>query len=102
MKTAVVTANICPNGLLVYITPQSFRRAHPTWRAMRGVSESVLQKLLGHAAGSSVTKRFHVHATEEAKRAAVIELPIGQRADIDAPHLAISGNTGQNRGDATP
>ena len=79
LDTAVEKANIRRNGRRVRLTPQSFRRANATWQAMRGVNESVLQELLGHAAGSSVTKQYYIHATEEAKRAAVIELPFAER-----------------------
>lgn len=46
---------------------------------MKVVDECILQGLLGHAAGSRVTKAYYVHATEEAKRAAVIELPMPVR-----------------------
>ena len=46
---------------------------------MNGVNESVLQELLGHSRGSEVTKQFYVYPTEEAKKAAVIELPLGER-----------------------
>ena len=77
--TAVAKADIRRNGKPVRITPQSLRRAHATWQAMRGVNESVLQDLLGHAPGSRVTRRFYVQPTEEAKMAAVIQLPIAQR-----------------------
>ena len=38
---------------------------------------SVLRELLGHARGSRVPDQYYVHATEEAKRAALIELPTG-------------------------
>ena len=76
LRTAVAKADIRRRGKLVHLTPQSFRRAHATWQAMRGVNESVLQDLLGHAPGSRVTQRFYVHATEEAKRSAVLQLPI--------------------------
>ena len=76
---AVEKADIRRRGRRVYLTPHVCRKAHATWQAMNGVNESVLQDLLGHARGSEVTKRFYVHATEEAKKAAVIELPIGKR-----------------------
>ena len=79
LKTAVVNANIRRDGNLVHLTPQSFRKAHATWQAERGVNESVLQDLLGHAPGSSVTKQYYIHTTEEAKRGAVIELPTGKQ-----------------------
>ena len=54
---------------------------------------SVLQDLLGHAHGSRITKQFYVHATEEAKRAAVLRLPLTEPNENDgAPILAKSGN----------
>ena len=80
LNAAVHQADIRRNGELVHMTPHTFRKAHATWQAMKGVNESVLQDLLGHAKGSSVTKQFYVHATEEAKRAAVIELPFGKQS----------------------
>ena len=78
-KAAVKKADIRRRGQPAHLTPQSCRRAHATWQAMNGVNESVLQGLLGHAAGSRVTKAYYVHATEDAKRAAVIELPLTVR-----------------------
>lgn len=78
-KAAVREANIRRHGEIVHVSPHTLRKAHATWQAMKGVNESVLQDLLGHAKGSKVTKQFYVHATEEAKRAAVIELPFGKQ-----------------------
>ena len=64
---------------------------------MRGVNESVLQSLLGHAPGSRITKQHYVHATEQAKRDAVMVLPLReQKEGSDAPDLSTSGNT-ENR-----
>ena len=57
------------------ITLHTFRKAHATWQAMGGVDPNVLQARLGHAPGSRVTARVYVHATEEAMRRAVLELP---------------------------
>lgn len=93
LNTAIEKADIRRNGKQVHLTPQSFRKANATWQAMRGVNESVLQGLLGHAAGSSVTKQYYVHATEEAKRAAVIELPFGEhKRNGEGEKLATFGN----------
>lgn len=78
LNTAIEKADIRRNGKRVHLTPQSFRKANATWQAMRGVNESVLQGLLGHAAGSSVTKQYYIQPTEEAQTAAVIELPLGK------------------------
>ena len=74
---AVRQAGIVRGGKPVRITPHGLRKAHATWQAMNGVPPSVLQDLLGHARGSKVTDQYYVFATEEAKRAAVIELPLG-------------------------
>ena len=94
LNSAVLQADIRRRGKPVGITPKSFRKAHATWQAMNGVNESVLQGLLGHAPGSRVTKQAYVHATEEAKRQAVIRLPIPEHnRNEDAPSLATSGNT---------
>ena len=94
LNRAVTTANIRRNGKRVHLTLHTFRKAYATWQAMRGVNESVLQELLGHAAGSRVTKKYYVHPTDEAKRAAVIELPIVEHiGNTNAPDLAISGNS---------
>ena len=97
LKTAVARAGIYRRGKQVHITAQSLRKAHASWLAEDGVDESVLQGLLGHAAGSSVTRQYYVQATEKAKRAAVIQLPIPEQSENESdPDLAISGN---KRGD---
>ena len=75
---AVKKAKIVRNGKTVHVTVQSLRKAHATWQAERGVTESVLQDLLGHAKGSAVTKRYYVQVSEEAKRNAVLSLPLEQ------------------------
>lgn len=79
LRSATARAGIRRQGQPLDLTPKTLRKAHATWQAMRGVNESVLQGLLGHAAGSRVTKQYYVHATEEAKRAAVIRLPVGEQ-----------------------
>jgi integrase len=79
LNDAVRRARIERRGQLMHVTPQTFRRAHATWQAMRGTTESVLQDLLGHASGSRVTRQFYVHVTEDAKKAAVIQLPMRDR-----------------------
>ena len=73
--TAVGRAGIVRRGRKVHLPIKCLRKANATWQAERGVTESVLQGLLGHAKGSRITKQFYVQATEEAKRAAVIALP---------------------------
>ncbi len=64
------------DGKPIPITPHVLRKAHATWLAMDGVPQQVLQARLGHARGSRITDQYYVFATEEAKRAAVIELPV--------------------------
>ena len=63
----------------IHLTPKVLRKAHASWQAERGVDESLLQDLLGHARGSRITRQHYVHVREEAKEAALIELPIGER-----------------------
>ena len=74
-KKAVADAKIMRCGRPVHIPFKSLRKAHATWQAERGVAESVLQGLMGHAKGSRMTRKFYVQVTDEAKRAAVIQLP---------------------------
>ena len=74
-KKAVADAKIMRRGRPVHIPVKSLRKAHATWQAERGVAESVLQGLMGHAKGSRMTRKFYVQVTDEAKRAAVIQLP---------------------------
>jgi len=81
-STAVKKASIFRRGQQVHVPVKVLRKAHATWQAERGTSESVLQNLLGHARGSRVTKKFYVHATEDAKKRAVITLPF-ERVSID-------------------
>ena len=77
--SAAAAADIQRRGKPVSLTPKVLRKAHATWQVERGINESVLQGLLGHAKGSRVTKQFYVHVSEEAKRAAMITLPMGER-----------------------
>jgi integrase len=79
-RAAVAAANITRNSKQLYFTPKTLRKAHATWQAERGVNESVLQGLLGHARGSKITKQFYIHSTEEAKKAAVITLPFAKKS----------------------
>ncbi len=74
-RSAVAQAKITRNGKPVHVTAKTLRKAHATWQAERGIQESVLQGLLGHARGSKITKQFYIHTTEKAKKAAVITLP---------------------------
>ncbi len=96
-NTAVRKAGIMRRGRPVHLPVKTLRKANATWQAERGVGESVLQSLLGHAKGSRITRQFYVHVTEDAKRAAVIALPMtGQPAGNAAGNLATSGNKAEN------
>lgn len=77
--SAVAKARIMRNGRPVHVPVKALRKAHATWQAERGINESVLQSLLGHARGSRVTRQFYIHATEQARRAAVIVLPFDRQ-----------------------
>jgi len=93
--TAVRAAGVMRDGKPLHLSPQRLRKAHATWQAMRGLDESVLQDLLGHAKGSRVTRQYYVHVQEDAKRRAVLELPMGEQdGNPPAENLAISGNRG--------
>ena len=93
LRTAVEQAGIRRHGRPVNLTLHSFRKAYATWQARRGIDENVLQSLLGHAPGSRVTRQYYVQAQQEDRLAAVIALPIGERARNKVPEiLAKSGN----------
>lgn len=75
--TAVKKAGITYRGVPVRITPHVLRKAYATWAATEwGVSQSVLQAQLGHARGSTVTNRYYVHVNDEARKKAVLPLPM--------------------------
>ena len=74
---AVREANIIRKGRPVHIQVKTLRKAHATWQAERGTPESVLQDRLGHSKGSTVTRAYYVQTTDEARKAAVIALPVG-------------------------
>lgn len=94
--TAVKKAGIMRRGQPVHLPIKCLRKANATWQAERGINESVLQSLLGHAKGSRITRQFYVHVTEDAKRAAVIALPVGgQTPGNTASDLATPGNRGE-------
>lgn len=76
-QTAVKAAKITRNGKPVRITPHTLRKATATWLAVdHWVPQRVLQPILGHAPGSSVTDRYYVSSSDEAKRQAVSDLSI--------------------------
>jgi integrase len=76
-QTAVEAAGIRRNGKPVRITPHTLRKATATWLAVdHGVPQRVLQSILGHAPGSTVTNRYYVSSSDDAKRRAVAGLSI--------------------------
>ena len=74
---AVRKAGIKRNGEPATFPPKSLRKALATWQSARGIDESVLQRHLGHAPGSRITRQHYVQATERALRNAVFQLPAG-------------------------
>ena len=76
LKTAVEQAGVERNGKAMHLTPHMFRKAYATWQAERGIEETTLQTLLGHARGSKVTRKVYVHPQIEARRKAVFELQL--------------------------
>ena len=78
---AVREANIIRNGRPVHVQVKTLCKAHATWQAERGASESVLQDRLGHSKGSTVARASYVQTTDETRKAAVIALPVGLAPD---------------------
>jgi integrase len=76
LKTAVEAAAVERNGKPMHLTPHMFRKAYATWQAERGVEETTLQTLMGHARGSKVTRKVYVNPQDEARRSAVFELQL--------------------------
>ena len=74
---AVREANIIRNGKPVHVQVKTLRKAHATLQAERGTPESVLQDRLDHSKGSTVARAYYVQMTDEARKAAVISLPVG-------------------------
>lgn len=64
-------------GISRHLTPHSLRRAFATWAAVEcKMPQPVLQSILGHAPGSTVTNEHYVKVSDEAKRAAISGLPL--------------------------
>ncbi|WP_173980239.1 hypothetical protein [Magnetospirillum sp. UT-4] len=62
------------------IKPEYLRKAFATWHGEQGLHPRVLQALMGHALGSTVTDRHYIKPQEEAMRAAVVRmLPADER-----------------------
>jgi len=53
-----------------------FRKAFATWQAERGLHPGLLQNMMGHVPGSSVTEQHYIFASETAKRNAGFSLPL--------------------------
>ena len=58
------------------ITLQSFRKAYASWLANDNHPDVVIQANLGHAPGSTVTRKHYERAHDEKRRAAVISLEV--------------------------
>jgi site-specific recombinase XerD len=70
-----------------------FRKVYATHLAMQGVDESVLQRLIGHAKGSRVTRQFYIQADKQALLETVFELPFEEQDENESQGtLAIFGN----------
>lgn len=78
LKEAQVDINSRRKGKALKLSPKTFRKAHATWQAMRGLPEALLQRRLGHVPGSRVTNQFYVSPGQDADRAAVFELPMAE------------------------
>jgi integrase len=73
--TAVKKAQIVRNRQPVLdIKPKYLRKAFATWQAEQGTHPRLLQALMGHAPGSTVTDRHYIKPQEEAMRAAVVRM----------------------------
>jgi integrase len=83
--TAVKKAGLEPGTGFARLTPHSLRKAYATRQAMLGTPSRVLQANLGHSAGSRVTEQYYVFATDDARKKAVLPLPVPKS-------LAITGN----------
>lgn len=87
LATAVKAAGLERDGRPLKVTPKTFRKAFATWQAESSVHPSILQKQMGHVAGSRMTEQYYVHVRDEAVRAAYTELPFGpteRREDAQA------------------
>jgi integrase len=92
---AVRKARLVRDGKPMNPTPKTFRKAFATWHAEDGVHPSLLQRQMGHVAGSRMTEQCYIFAGDEAVRQAFKPLPFGQpeRKKTKRPKiLAKSGN----------
>lgn len=74
LATAVKRAGLTHMGEPVHLTVHDLRKIYASWQAMAGVPERVLQDLLGHAPGTSVTNKHYSFTNDEAKRKAVLSI----------------------------
>ena len=75
LTTAIKRAGVNRNGVPLHLTAKSFRKAHATWLAETGIGEAIIQSRLGHAPGSSVTRKHYIEVqNKKARSAAVIDL----------------------------
>ncbi len=73
LNTAAKAVGIRPPTLKL------FRKAFATWQAENGLHPALLQQLMGHAQGSKVTDQHYIFASEAAKQAATLSLPLPER-----------------------
>lgn len=75
--SAVKAAKITRNGVPVRFSPHTLRKAFATWAAVDcRMPQPVLQSILGHAPGSTVTNEHYVKVSDAAKREAISGLPM--------------------------
>ncbi|NVJ99419.1 MAG: tyrosine-type recombinase/integrase [Alphaproteobacteria bacterium] len=74
LAAGVRKAGLIHKGQPVHLCVHDLRKINASWRAMSGVPERVLQDLLGHAPGTSVTNKHYVFTNEDAKRKAVFSI----------------------------
>lgn len=93
LAKAVADAKVLRNGKAMHVTTHMFRKAYATWQAERGIEETTLQTLLGHARGSKITRKVYVNPQIEARRKAVFVLPLTEQVgNADDEPTATSGN----------
>lgn len=93
LKTAAKKAGLTRRGKPFVPTVKLFRKAFATALAERGISQSVVGAMMGHAPGSRMTDQFYTFIDDEAKRRNRISL--FQLASGGLPQNAHSGNFGQ-------
>lgn len=69
LQTAAKRAGLSRNGKPFVPTVKLFRKAFATTLAERGINQSVVGAMMGHAPGSKMTDQFYTFIRDEAKRA---------------------------------